>query len=1026
MKKPWPPVYISGGQYNPPYDFSYGNFDVSSGQYDAIDQRIELHWKLPPRECAAFNFAVSPRQLNDGVVNLEAGNYSGSSGGASANRDINDICYNYLPYHETLHIDVRYLDTTTGLSNWKTFQPGSSTSLNNTSLNLNLNGNPQPNLFAQTQGAYFQAGSLSNVNGNYGPGTYGTPTSAFVPQYVYFNQGMNNSAIQFGTRQYQFRIYLKNKSCEILPSPDYYGTLNPEWNYLYIPDTSNNYIVLGAFGPATSPQLINISPNSYNIISTSGSNNNPTSSNPVADQSLNIPFTQLSIYGLHVNYGYTLSGEYNSGSKQVIIPPSNYLQIQDISYVSNNLTSNNWNNSNFIVDLSVNFTNTNNNIIFPGYNYYLSEYFMALNSDLSYNVYSTYYVPIGGNPYPNLLVQHPTRNQVSLQYLYSLGNGTQTTFFQDLNLVNISGQQIHNPNGTQAYRPNSSTPITVLFFYQNSHYKLQNSALNYKLVNNPDNSDTNYGTDLCNNQLCKFTFTTDSTPITSFATLDSSYTIGFLAQDSSQDLSNSYFKMSISESKDATKLPNPLSSQLIESYRLRGWYLGVDVSNIEVLNINLNNYPDISNNNYQDWNIALNQVFDNGTTQSLTYGLTIGEVPLIDVSLNNFQTTFPLPSLTTDFFGLKRPNSNIQNYNITGNFSDMYETWRPVASNYLISGDLYYANQNGALGGNSFDSYDDIWPITNPSTHNLSENLAILLTKLKNSSYYYSRDRNFNPQFYITGNYRNNITRTPSNFDMIPLDISFNGKHLWWDFTTLSPSLPFTYTLHIPGTGEYPTNYSTYSSTYSHSTSITDSQLMWCKTGFTCGQYTTNNSENPYIDYTNYYDQIRDYSSFNTTGVSKSLSYTITNDDYYAGGNKTISGTYKWLLLSDTRSNASDFGKVVLTGNTSLTLGDDYLIYVQEIDTYFNSSNNTLPSGYPSGRSGWKAVHGTWDQGATVNLNNAHEAGCYRRNTNTGATAVYNIKFYSPNSNTQIFYRIGVKNSSNIKISDVTISYGTN
>ena len=121
--------------------------------------------------------------------------------------------------------------------------------------------------------------------------------------------------------------------------------------------------------------------------------------------------------------------------------------------------------------------------------------------------------------------------------------------------------------------------------------------------------------------------------------------------------------------------------------------------------------------------------------------------------------------------------------------------------------------------------------------------------------------------------------------------------------------------------------------------------------------------------------------SKNTTGISKSLTYTASNDDYYAGGNKTITGTYKWILLSDTRVSATSFGRIVITGGSSL--GDDYLIYIQEIDSYFDPANNTLPSGYAPGRSGWKAVQGTWDQGATVNVNNANEAGAYRRNTNT-------------------------------------------
>ena len=107
-----------------------------------------------------------------------------------------------------------------------------------------------------------------------------------------------------------------------------------------------------------------------------------------------------------------------------------------------------------------------------------------------------------------------------------------------------------------------------------------------------------------------------------------------------------------------------------------------------------------------------------------------------------------------------------------------------------------------------------------------------------------------------------------------------------------------------------------------------------------------------------------------------------------------------------------------------MKLGDDFLLYIQEIDTFF-SPGTSIPLGYATGRSGWKAVQGTWDQGATVQLNNANEAGAYRRNTNSGAVAIYFIKYYSPYANTQVFYRIGIKNSSNIKITNVVLSYGT-
>ena len=133
-------------------------------------------------------------------------------------------------------------------------------------------------------------------------------------------------------------------------------------------------------------------------------------------------------------------------------------------------------------------------------------------------------------------------------------------------------------------------------------------------------------------------------------------------------------------------------------------------------------------------------------------------------------------------------------------------------------------------------------------------------------------------------------------------------------------------------------------------------------------------------------------------------------------------------MVRDIKSQSGDFGRVVITSSITgtLTLGDDFLLYVQEIDSYFNPGFNTLPAGYAPGRSGWKAVQGTWDQGATVQLNNANEAGCYRRTTNSGNTAIHFIKFYSPNASVPVFYRIGLRNNSNIKMSSISITYGTN
>jgi len=880
-----------------------------------------------------------------------------------------------------------------------------------TTADLALAGTTKPNLYNQTIGAYFVAGT-GTITGNYGP-IAGPPS---FPQFVYQNENKFN----VGTNQFQFRIYLKNKSTQVLPSPDYFGTVNPEWNYLYIPDTSGSFIVFGSFGPATSPKLIAMSNTDYRRINVTGANNNPNSANPVADASLNIPFPSLPLYGLHVNYGFDLSGAPDPGSKQVLLPPAPYTTIPTVSYESNNLTTNTWAFSNYTTITLNNITNTGNNVIFPGYTYDVSGYFMKINTDLSQNVYTDNYLP---PPYPNLTVPPPTRNQVSTTYTSMLGGAGQNSFFTNTDLVN--GRQSGTVAiVTSAYPKNSNTIINNIYFFDpTSQYELYNVLYLYELINKRNtNESTDLGTDLCGNDLCRFILSTTSTP----TTLTSPYRIGFTGNDSAINPTNTFFELSISESKDATQYPSPPATT-VEAYRLRGWYLGVDISNVKIKGINLTNYPDISNNAYTDWSIQLTQDFvGSQSSTQLTYPLRIGKVPINPVSINNFATVQQTPILTADFFGISRPaNSTVATWPVSAILSDLDPTWRPILNNYLMNGNLFYASAAGAASGNSMPGgdYGQQWPIGHPTLVNMNKNVDLLRSNLQNNSYYYSRDRAHAPQFYITGTYTNNVTLLPSTTTVTPLNISFNSKPLWWDYTTLNPSLPFSYTLHSPGVGEYPVNYGSggYIVAYNHVNPIGDQQLMWCNTGgFTSGQYTTVAANNPYIDYTLYYGQTLNYSSKNTTGISKSLTYTASNDDYYEGGNKTITGTYKWILLSNTRASATSFGKIVVTGSggssSTLKLGDDYLLYIQEIDSYFDPANNTVPSGYAAGRSGWKAVQGTWDQGATVNVNNANEAGAYRRNTNTGD---------SPNANTQIFYRIGLKNGDNIKISDVVITYGT-
>ena len=169
------------------------------------------------------------------------------------------------------------------------------------------------------------------------------------------------------------------------------------------------------------------------ILDVDGANNFPNSSNPYADMSLNTPFPSLPLYSLYVNYGFDLSGSLSPSSLQVQTPPAPY-QTFNISYVSNNIITNIWSfNSDFNPSTSNDLDNTNNSIIFPGYIYDLSGYFMKINSDLSYNVYSTNYPT--PTPYPSVTVPPPQRSDVTNVYTNFLSG----SFFTNSDLTNSSG-----------------------------------------------------------------------------------------------------------------------------------------------------------------------------------------------------------------------------------------------------------------------------------------------------------------------------------------------------------------------------------------------------------------------------------------------------------------------------------------------------------------------------------------------------------------------------------------------------------
>ncbi|MDA9663629.1 hypothetical protein N9T80_00640, partial [bacterium] len=254
---------------------------------------------------------------------------------------------------------------------------------------------------------------------------------------------------------------------------------------------------------ANSPQiqLIGIT-SSYNTATIYGTGDTVAG---IAIDSLqsNLSFDNLPVIGGSVNYGFDLTGTIDSSSVQFQVPPAPYQNI-NFSYVTDSSTYSYWQ-----LDLD-----PQDLIIFPGYKYEVSDYFMILNTpgcveSLSDTAYSN-------SSFISFPVNPPSRSQVSTATAYRsmLGGGGQDSFF--------SNSDLHMQSGTPAIIANAypknqySLKDNIIFFDTTSQYEFYNNSLEYKLINRSTISgDIDLGTDLIGNDLCRFRLsTTASNPVT--------------------------------------------------------------------------------------------------------------------------------------------------------------------------------------------------------------------------------------------------------------------------------------------------------------------------------------------------------------------------------------------------------------------------------------------------------------------------------------------------------------------------------
>jgi hypothetical protein len=1004
----------------------------ATGLYDIQDQRIELTWETPPQKRAAFNFISAPANartpkgevftpslplphhdpnfpaapntaLNLIVPAVSTGFYDDSTGNVAPG--FSDL--NYVPYHQDLRVDYR-TRSNNQISGWK--------GITATDLGYTRSKGEQM-LWHQTRGLFIvdnqSSGSPGTSKGDYSPNI---PNSAGL-NFVYEMQGNAKFSSTNKGEGYQFRVYLTNTSDEVLTPTNAdsdFTTLNTFWRYSYIPDNSNNYITFGSPGAATPPRNIsNGAPQptggptsfvsepvqTYKTLIIIGANNNATpfvdpsgtpaisSSNSLpADASLNIPFSQLATYSLTVKYGFDLSGAYvyQSGSsstpwgEQNTHPtPTNLTPA--VTLTSNAIQSNTWTTANNFSNTSNNPAKNNNTIIYPGFSYYLNNYFMQLSNSPTTNIYTNMFFNNNNNggtgdsaapnpnaaiPYTKIVIKPPPRNSTLYSdYSSYLTGGTNLYVPSQSNIVSGDNYILEN-----VLRRSNGSSFNIYFFTGSASSNPSNYTFilngTKKCICNLQNSsngwptETTIGDDLQTQQLASFKLS-----VNGGASGQTSLQTTNITNAWQTPTGNTSTNLRLTVARTGWIEAYTGSSSGIEYDRLHGWYLGVDCTTASATNITIANYPDIGQaNSYNPYTFSLKQFINTSTqvpnnTTELKFDLFIGEKPPTNISWTPTIAAALTPTLNPQFFGLNRLNSTL-NLPFSGTLNNLNPYWKR-GNNIMQDLQLNYLNaSNNPLGSSSTVLWDTgsntSQPVNISTTFTLQS--SDLLSSTNNINY--SRETTLNnpndSQFVIKGRYENNVTLTPVLQNIPNYEYEFGtptpGKHLWWDYTwgatipsTGLPSGFFSQTGNTnnpsvlePTTGALPSNTisddpNTNFPTYNHANTITDNQIMWTKNAFRGLQAITSNLD-PYVDYsTLFHNQSLNYS----THIGDSLSFTYLGQNYYGGGAGVFKSytKIKWLMfkVSNPGSGGTNIEySIINNSGTKLTLGTDFILFVKE------------------------------------------------------------------------------------------------
>ena len=661
--------------------------------------------------------------------------------------------FNWLPYIEDFNFgymnitagDISFTpvnssNITGGATNWSTF-------VNNSSPN-------QPN---KLQEVFFE--SSSSVSS----ATYNLINSADrLRVRIPTSQAVGNF--------YRFRFAYSNQSGEPL-------------NYVYWPDISGS-VGFGSPGPANSPQNISLATdtNDYKILNALGNGALPPPGTATGkDASLNVAYT---LPFLKIGYGWDVSASRVSNIQVNGLDASKTLLDLSFGYPTQD--------ANFSTGPSWGSLNLSNET-HPEYQFDVSQ--------------GSYYAVNSSQDFSNVRVYNQTATSTAWIKIPRRTPDVTTTYDKFLRDKTVFDFTVQVDGGaatqTTAWPRGTSTSQQAYFVLDGSSIDLTNNAT-YKLASNFGDRDTPVaasgpwttsnsvlGLDSSGAEITRIVFDISQGPAGTLPVdLSSQWKIGYTGQDISEDVSNGIFSFSIGE------LLDPAPSDPTKT----GYYLGMDVSNIKVIDISLQSLPDICNNSYNPYQLEMTQLIKNkaGTLVNIPadtkiWQFSIAASPTEDISVDNegLNITNPVVSgSTTKFYGVKLPREIT--LAIDFSINDLNPDWAPGPIGRILYESDVVVNPF-SLGGYGFDIVDQqngTWGATTDVNRAVTITYDVGNAHPSGDEDYdtirYSRFMDAGQQFRVQViNIDNNLLRTPGIQSDISFtrDISFNGKPLWWDFT---------------------------------------------------------------------------------------------------------------------------------------------------------------------------------------------------------------------------------------------------